>query len=137
MRFITLSLLFIFSLSCANSKKIAMKPNPLNGTWVPVSQEMGGTVLPRSFYETQQLIINDSNYTVKAESIDRGVVVYDHNKMDIFSKEGENKGKHFKAIFKHENELLTICYNLTGDAYPEAFETKGKPMYFLSVFKKE
>jgi len=38
---------------------------------------------------------------------------------------------------KHENEQLTICYNLKGDNYPETFETKGKSMYFLSVFKKE
>jgi hypothetical protein len=46
-------------------------------------------------------------------------------------------GKHFTAIYKYENEQLTICYNLSGDSYPETFETKGKPMYFLSIFKKE
>jgi hypothetical protein len=57
--------------------------------------------------------------------------------MDIFGKEGVNSGKHFTAIYKLENEYLTICYNLSGNAYPETFETKGKPMYFLSVFKKK
>ena len=56
--------------------------------------------------------------------------------MDIYGKEGVNSGKHFTAIYKFEEGLLTICYNLSGDRYPEAFETKGKPMYFLSVFKR-
>ena len=57
--------------------------------------------------------------------------------MDIYGKQGVNAGKHFTAIYKLENELLTICYNLRGDSYPAAFETKGKPTLFLSVFKKE
>ena len=39
--------------------------------------------------------------------------------------------------YKYENDELTICYNLLGNSYPETFETSGKPMYFLSVFKKE
>ncbi len=57
--------------------------------------------------------------------------------MDIYGKEGVNTGKHFTAIYKIENGQLTICYNLLGNIYPEAFETKGKPMYFLSLFKKD
>jgi hypothetical protein len=57
--------------------------------------------------------------------------------MDIYGKEGVNAGKHFTAIYKIENGQLTICYNLSGDGYPEAFETNTKPTLFLSVFKKE
>ena len=57
--------------------------------------------------------------------------------MDIYGKEGVNAGKHFTSLYKFENEELTVCYNLTGTAYPEEFDTKGKPMYFLSVFRRE
>jgi len=32
---------------------------------------------------------------------------------------------------------LTICYNLKGDSYPDEFETKGKPLFFMSVFRRE
>ena len=103
---------------------------------MPVKQEMGGTLLPKAAFENQKLIISDSTYTFIAESIDKGVVKYRDDKMDIYGKEGVNAGKHFTAIYKFENEQLTICYNLSGDSYPETFETKGKPMYFLSVFKK-
>lgn len=69
--------------------------------------------------------------------MDKGVLKYNGNKMNIYGKEGVNAGKHFTAIYKYENEQLTICYNLKGDSYPEAFDTSGKPALFLSVFKKE
>jgi uncharacterized protein (TIGR03067 family) len=137
MRFITFVSLLILGFGCANTKNTTMKSNKLNGTWVPVKQEIGGTSLPEAVYKTQKLIINDSNYTVIAESVDKGVVKYNGDKMDIYGKDGVNAGKHFTAIYKYENDQLTICYNLTGDSYPEAFDTKGKPMFFLSVFKKE
>lgn len=57
--------------------------------------------------------------------------------MDIYGKEGVNTGKHFAAIYKLNNEKLTICYNLNGDSYPSDFETKSRPALFLSVFKKD
>jgi len=139
MRSITfISLLILgLGLSCTSTKNAAVKPNKLNGTWIPVKQELGGTSLPTAAFEKQKLIIKDSTYVFSAESVDKGVVKYSSDKMDIYGKEGVNTGKHFTAIYKLGNGELTICYNLKGDNYPEAFETKGIPMYFLSVFKKE
>ena len=137
MRAITFIALLIFSLSCVGPKNATTKPNKLNGTWLPVQQEIGGAPLPKAAFEKQKLIISDSTYTFIAESVDKGVVKYSDNKMDIYGKEGVNSGKHFTAIYKLENEQLTVCYNLTGNSYPETFATKGQPMYFLSVFKKE
>ena len=135
------SILFIFLLilgaGCAGTKNATIKLSQLNGTWIPVKEEMGGTLLPKAAFEKQQLIIRDSTYSFTAESVDKGVIKYSNNdKMDIYGKEGINKGKHFTAIYKYENEQLTVCYNLLGNSYPEAFETKGKPGLFLSVFKK-
>jgi uncharacterized protein (TIGR03067 family) len=130
--------LFIFlSIGCATTKNASTIQNKLNGTWVPVKQEFGGALLPKAAFEKQKLIISDSLYTLVAESVDKGVVKYKNDKMDIYGKEGVNAGKHFTAIYKFENGELTVCYNLSGDSYPQAFETKSKPMLFLSVFKKE
>ena len=114
-----------------------LQTGKFNGTWTPIKQEIGGTILPNTAFSNQRLILTDSTYTVEAESIDKGTVKYDGDKMDIFGKEGVNAGKHFTAIYKFENEQLTICYNLQGDGYPESFGTNGKPMFFLSVFRKE
>jgi uncharacterized protein (TIGR03067 family) len=137
MRLIIFYSLLFLACSCASTKNTSMQPNKLNGTWVPLKQEISGTPLPKAAFESQKLIITDSLYTVIAESTDKGVVLYKDDKMDIYSREGVNKGKHFTAIYKYENEELTICYNLLGTSYPEAFETKNKPAYFLSVFEKE
>ena len=97
---------------------------------------MGGTSLPKAALQ-QKLIIDDNGYTVIAESTDKGLIKYkDDDKMDIYSKDGVNAGKHFTALYKYQGGQLTICYNLTGDSYPQAFETKGKPTFFLSVFER-
>ena len=123
-----------FLISCASTKDMT---SSLDGTWIPVKQELGKTVIPKAAFETQRLIINDSNYTFTAESVDKGVVMYKDGKMDIYGRDGVNAGKHFTAIYKLENGELTVCYNLAGDRYPEVFETKEQPRYFLSVFQKE
>ena len=137
MRTIFISLL-VLSLSYTGLKKAVTQTNNLNGTWIPVKQETAGKELPKAVYEKQKLVISDSNYTFTAESVDKGIVRYGKgDKMDIYGKEGVNTGKHFAAIYKFENEQLTICYNVTGDSYPESFETKSKPTLFLSVFKKQ
>jgi uncharacterized protein (TIGR03067 family) len=109
----------------------------LNGTWIPVKQEIGGKELPAIVFQTQKLIIADSIYTLVAESVDKGTLKYNNGKMDIYGKEGVNSGKHFTAIYKIENQHLTICYNLKGDVYPSSFESKSSPLLFLSVFKKQ
>ena len=134
-------LLAIFSLLILGlgngTKNIKTQTSDLNGTWVPTKQEFAGKQWPASMYEKQTLVIKDNTYVVTAESVDKGEVKYgEGNKMDIYGKEGPNAGKHFTAIYKCENGLLTICYNLAGDTYPEGFETKSKTMLFLSVFKK-
>ena len=128
-------LLVSFIFAC--STFICAAQSNVNGSWIPVKQEIGGKELPGASFEKQKLVINDSNYIFTAESVDKGVAKYADGKMDIYGKEGVNTGKHFTAIYKLENNVLTICYNLAGDSYPAAFETKSKPTLFLSVFERE
>ncbi|MFZ1261898.1 MAG: hypothetical protein WAT34_00195 [Chitinophagaceae bacterium] len=135
MRLLTFITLLILGSSCGTAKK-ALNATILNGDWTPIKQEMGGKEFPPAVFEKQKLIIHDSSYTLFAESVDKGILKYSDHNMDIYGKEGVNSGKHFTAIYKFENKQLTICYNLMGNGYPESYETKGKPLYFLSVFKK-
>ena len=144
MKQLSILLLVCLHLGCATTRNIKTNSGVLNGTWIPVKQEMGGKELPAAAFAKQKLIISDSMYTFTAESVDKGVIRYSGDKMDIYGKEGVNTGKHFTAIYRYENlptgqagGLLTICYNLKGDSYPELFETKSKPLLFISLFKKE
>ncbi len=137
MRRLTVLLILCFGISCSTLKKINSGSNFLNGAWIPVMQEMAGGALPMAAYQNYKLTINDSVYTYGTPQTDRGIIIYDNGKMDIYGREGVNIGKHFTAIYKLENAELTICYNLSGMGYPAVFETKDHPLYFLSVFKKE
>ena len=130
-------MIILFIVGCTSTKRAHPDSNVLNGNWIPVKQEISGTLLPNSVFKNQRLIILDSTYTVIAESVDKGIIKYNGNKMDIYGREGVNAGKHFTAISKIENGHMIVCYNLGGDAYPETFETKGKPLYLLSEFEKE
>src|SRR5262245_34379083 len=136
MKNILLSALILLFAACNTPKHASSAASKLNGSWTPVKEEFGGNSVPPASFQTQKLIVNDSTYSFTAESVDKGVVRYDGDKMDIYGREGVNSGKHFTARYKLENDQLSICYNLAGDAYPESFDTKGKPKYFLAVFKK-
>ncbi len=136
MRQLATLVLLCLSIACNTTKKTTANSYPLNGTWTPIKQEMAGRAMPATAFESQKLIMADSTYTFSAESVDKGIVTYGNGKMDIYGKEGVNTGKHFTAIYSLENGQLSICYNLTGDGYPESFDTKGKPRYFLSMYKK-
>ena len=139
----TLNLCLIFlaialAVGCSATKKTTAVQHPLDGTWIPVSQEMGGKPFPQAMFATQKLVLQDTNYTMVAESVDKGVTrLSEGGKMDIYGREGVNTGKHFSAIYKLEADQLTVCYNLMGDSYPAEFATAGKPLYFMSVFKRE
>ena len=137
MRTITFISLAIFGLSYTTPKNAVKITSKLDGTWVPVKQELAGKELPKAVYEKEKLVMTDSNYILTAESVDKGIVRYGDDKMDIYGKEGVNTGKHFTAIYKFENDQLTVCYNLAGDSYPDAFETKSKPTLFLSIFTRQ
>lgn len=141
MRFFIYPIFILAIAGCSGTRNIPsgsiVNSGALNGTWAPVQQEIGGNPLPEALFKKQRLTIADSTYTLVAESVDKGVVQYTGDKMDIFGREGVNKGKHFTAIYKLENGKLTVCYNLKGDAYPATFETKGNPLFFMSVFVKE
>jgi len=136
MRITLLFIVMSFGLSCIITHNIHDKKYPLNGQWEPIQQTMGGKILPMLAMGHQNLTMSDTTYTLVAESTDKGMVRYANGKMDIYGRDGVNAGKHFMAIYKLENEQLTICYDLTGKVYPESYATEKHPLYFLSVFKR-
>jgi uncharacterized protein (TIGR03067 family) len=134
--FITAAVLLL-GMGCVSTKKTVLNTYQLNGTRVPVRQEMNGEELPAAIFKTQKLIIQNDTYFFTAESIDKGTLTYSNGKMDIYGKEGVNSGRHFTVIYKLKNEQLIIVYNLKGDSYPASFYTKESPALFLSIYKKE
>jgi uncharacterized protein (TIGR03067 family) len=133
-----LIIFFIFwAVSCSSTKETASNSGDLDGDWYPIQQEINGQQLELASFENQKLVIIESSFIFMAESVDEGNVTYDSGKMDIYVDTGVNAGRHFKAIYKLENDLLTLCYDLKGGGYPESFDTSKNPNLFLSTFRKE
>lgn len=109
----------------------------LNGAWQLISREYKGKPIQLEAKIQQRLEINDSTFVLTAKNIDRGIIKYFGNQMDIYSKEGMNAGKHFKALYKLEGDVLTVCYDLSGENYPGEFTTALDNNNFLAVFKKK
>jgi uncharacterized protein (TIGR03067 family) len=137
MKIFLVFILSVLILSCSSTKETESNSGSLNGSWQPIMEEMDGQELPQNSFEGHRLAIADSVFLFVAEGVDEGIIKYDNGKMDIYVQDGVNRGKHFPAIYKLESGLLTICYNLTGDKYPAAFETTSNPNYLLTVFRKE
>jgi len=133
-----LIIFFIFlAVSCSSTKETVSNSGELDGDWYPIQQEINGQQLELASFENQKLIIIGSSFIFMAESVDEGNVTYDNGKMDIYVDTGVNAGRLFKAIYKLENELLILCYDLKGGSYPESFDTSKNPNFFLSTFRKE
>jgi len=132
MRLLSGFLFFLLFVGCSNQNHL----EKLNGTWELVAQEIGGMKLPVTASLNQTLVINGEEYSMTAESVDKGTISANETQLDIFGTDGPNAGKTFKAIYKLENDKLTICYNLSGDSYPEEFSTDGKAMFFMATFEK-
>ena len=137
MKILSVLILFFLIVSCSSTKETASNSGKLDGDWYPIRQEMKGQELPLASFDNQKLAIIGNSFIFMAESADEGNVTYDKDRMDIYVEVGVNAGRHFKAIYKFENDLLTICYDLKGGDYPANFNTSENPNLFLSVFRKE
>lgn len=124
-------------ISCSSTEETLSTSGELNGGWLPIKQEIGGQELPPDSFENQRLAIVGKSFLFVADGADQGSVTYGNGKMDIYIEVGVNAGRHFKAIYNLENNMLSICYDLSGGTYPESFDTTINPKIFLTVFRKE
>lgn len=117
----------------------------LSGAWVVTKAEAGGTELPKEFFAEIVLTIDGDKYKVEGipEGTQSGLLTIDATKdikeMSIEPKEGPNADKPVKAIYKLEEGKLSICYDLTGQAFPKEFKTEANGPQLLIVYeaKKE
>ncbi len=114
----------------------------IQGTWKPVTAELGGKPFPQEVLKTIKLVLTDGKYTVTVgEQKDEGTVKLDPAKnpraMDIVGTKGPNQGKTIPAIYELTDTTLRICYNLDGKGRPKAFKTKAGTRLFLVEYKRQ
>jgi uncharacterized protein (TIGR03067 family) len=114
--------------------------NMLDGVWIPSTARVGANHLPPQFLASTYLSINGSHYAVQVgEVVDRGILSLDPDRraMDVIGVEGPNRGRTFQAIYALEEDQLTVCYALSGDARPTDFDTCHDPNLYLISYIRE
>lgn len=127
---------------CAEPTKAKDESKALNGVWVPVSAVMGGKALTTEECQSIRAVFRDGKYTVKSgDETDKGTYTIDDSKdpkqVTIVGTEGPNKGKTIPAIFERDKNTLKVCYDLSGKAPPEKFESKADSKIFLATYERK
>jgi uncharacterized protein (TIGR03067 family) len=135
--------LLLIILPVAVSARPADDPAKPDGTWLPLSAELGGKPLPDAVLKAMKLVVEGEKYTVTVgEGVDRGTCKVDAGKtpktMDITGTDGPNKGRTILAIFELKGDTLRVCYDLGGKARPAEFASKsGETPLFLVTYRRE
>ena len=112
----------------------------IEGTWIPVSAELGGQKLPESMLKDAKLTLTDGNYTYQIDQGTYKLIPAAGPKapkaMDIISVKGPNHGKTFLAIYELAGDTLKICYDLEGKTRPNEFTTKAGTKQFLVYYQR-
>jgi uncharacterized protein (TIGR03067 family) len=113
----------------------------IDGTWVPNKAVMGGQPFPEPVLTMMQLTVAGGAYVVSVGGqLDKGTVTLDTASrpmgMTITGVEGPNIGKAYPAIFEINGDAVTICYDLSGQARPTAFESPAGSMHFLVEYRR-
>jgi uncharacterized protein (TIGR03067 family) len=113
----------------------------LDGTWIPVEAELGGTKLGTGALSNFQLVIHNNHYEVPGD-VGRIELISAEDKdglhaMDVIGTDGANKGKTFPAVYTLDGDTLRICYDLSGKARPAALATEQGTRLFLVQYARK
>lgn len=138
---ILLAALVIFF--AGQSVHAVQEPAPTDGTWHPVSAVLGGQEFPKAVLDSIVLKVTGDKYTVTVNGTpDKGSCVIDTattpRRMTIIGTVGPNQGKTLLAIFEiTDNEILRVCYDLTGNEFPAEFKAPDGTTHYLVEYRKE
>jgi uncharacterized protein (TIGR03067 family) len=109
----------------------------IEGAWIPVVAELGGTPLPEEYLKDTKLVLTDGRYTYRNDQGTYKLIPAEKLKaMDITGAEGPNKGKTLLAIYELTGDTLRICYDLEGKTRPSEFATKAGTQQLLVSYKR-
>jgi uncharacterized protein (TIGR03067 family) len=116
----------------------------LVGNWKVEKAELAGKDATAFLKDVKLSVGAGGKYTVEiGKEKEEGTFTVDLAKtpkqMDITPKDGPNKGKTIKVIYKLDGDTLVACYDLDTEkgTRPEKFESKPDTMRLLTTYKRE
>lgn len=124
---------------------VAVQPPPprvddrMDGVWAPQKAEVGGRDfrLPPEF----RLQVRGNRFTVTGSARpDAGALEFLTSEpagLNVTGEEGPTKGVKLMAIYRFINmNELEICYDLSGNSRPTAFESKPETRLFRITYRR-
>jgi uncharacterized protein (TIGR03067 family) len=116
----------------------------LQGIWIPVKAELGGQPMPDAVLRTITLKLNGRDYEVSVAGQpepDKGTWTLDSaakpKGMQITGVKGPNAGKAYPAIYELKDDMLRVCYDLSGAKRPTEFKTIGGTKLYLVTYNRK
>jgi micrococcal nuclease len=119
------------------------EPGSTDGTWHPVTAVLGGQEFSKAVLDSIVLKVTGEKYSVTVSGTpDKGTCAIDSttipHRMTITGTVGPNQGKTLLAIFEvTDNEILRVCYDLTGKQFPKEFKAPDGTTHYLVEYRKE
>ena len=114
----------------------------INGIWGLTSGVVKGESMPDATAKTIHLTLRNGKYTARVgNQIDQGTYTVDASKtpktLSLVGTSGPNKGKKMLAIYELDKGTLKVCYDTSGKAFPEKFESKADTASFLATYTRQ
>ena len=114
----------------------------IQGTWTPVTAELGGQPLPDAILKVISLKLAGGKYEVMvAGNPDNGTYTIDATTapkaITVVGTDGPNAGKTFPAIYERNGDTLRICYDLSGEKRPTEFKSVADTKLYLVTYTRK
>jgi uncharacterized protein (TIGR03067 family) len=123
-------------------EKQTAQSDSLQGNWALTSVELNAQVLSMEKLKDARLTVKDTQYTLQLGDIGVEMTHVLHadqqpKAMDLTIAAGPDKGKTFRAIYKLEDDTLTVCRSIKPDVErPTKFATAPESGLMLVVWKR-
>jgi uncharacterized protein (TIGR03067 family) len=126
----------------AEDPQTSAKVDPMVGVWALTSGVKAGEKMPADAGKNAQLLLLKGKFVAKiGDQKNEGTYTVDKSKtpqtITFVCTKGANEGQTMLAIFELDKGTLKICYDLSGKAFPEKFESKPDTKLFLATYNRQ
>lgn len=109
----------------------------VDGTWYIASASLGGVEMSVPELGSVPLELHDGSYIYQNDTGTYSLMPDSKPAaLDVKGERGPNAGKTIPAIYKMENDTLTICYDLSMTERPKTFASEPGTQTFLAKYTK-
>jgi uncharacterized protein (TIGR03067 family) len=115
--------------------------DPLYGAWALTSGvKAGDKVAPDLLKKSRMALVYGKYRSKMGDQVNEGTYTTDQTKkpatMTVTITKGPDEGKTILAIYELDKGNLKVCFDLSGKAFPETFESKSGTQIFLANYER-